>query len=61
MNGYKSIFMEFKIEEKILYKILQLINLRTLIILSEVQEYNLWEIPPEEWDKVYKFVFKSIK
>lgn len=59
LNGYKSIFMEFKIEEKILYKILQLINLRTLIILSEVQEYNLWEIPPEEWDKFINLYLKA--
>ena len=51
--------MEFKIEEKILYEILQLINLRTLIILSEVQEYNLWTIPAEEWDKFINLYLKA--
>ena len=59
LKGYKSIFMEFKIEEKILYEILQLINLRTLIILSEVQEYNLWTIPAEEWDKFINLYLKA--
>jgi len=59
LNGYKTIFMEFKIKEKIIYEILKLINLRTLIVLSEVQEYNLWQIPPEEWDKFINLYLKA--
>jgi Ser/Thr protein kinase RdoA (MazF antagonist) len=51
LKNYKIYFPNFDLDEEQLFEILRHINLRTIILLCEISELNLWEIPQEEWNK----------